>query len=114
MKVRIDKTKCIGCDVCVDICPEGIEMVNGIAEIKDENAGCLKDAANACPQKAIVFNGEKSNNRKVIDKTFSQNYGQERRINQGMGRGAGKGRGLGRGPRDGRGGGRGGGGRRRW
>jgi len=112
MKVRIDKTKCIGCDVCANICPEGIEMVNGIAEIKDENAGCLKDAANACPQKAIVFNGEESINR--IDRTFSQNYGQGRGINQGMGRGAGKGRGLGRGPRDGRGGGRGGGGRRMW
>lgn len=112
MKARIDKTKCVGCGVCTDICPEGIEMVGEIAEIKDENAGCLKDAANACPQKAIIFNGEKSDNE--IGRNFDQNYGQDRRINQGMGRGAGKGRGLGRGPRDGRGGGRGGGGRRRW
>ena len=106
MKARIDKTKCVGCGVCAGICPEGIEMVGEIAEIKDENAGCLKDAADACPQEAIIFNGEKSDNK--TDKTMNQNYGQ------GMGRGAGKGRGLGRGPRDGRGGGRGGGGRRRW
>ena len=106
MKARIDETKCVGCGICVGICPEGIEMMGEIAEIKDENAGCLKDAADACPQEAIIFNGEKSDNK--TDKTMNQNYGQ------GMGRGAGKGRGLGRGPRDGRGGGRGGGGRGRW
>jgi len=106
MKARIDKTKCVGCGICAGICPEGIEMVGEIAEIKDENAGCLKDAADACPQEAIIFNGGKSDNK--TDKTIKQNYGQ------GMGRGAGKGRGLGRGPRDGRGGGLGGGGRRRW
>jgi len=111
MKARIDKTKCSGCGICAGICPEGIEMVEGIAKIKDENAGCLKDAADACPQEAIIFNGEKSDNK--TDKTFNQNYGQGRGINQGMGRGAGRGRGLGRGPRDGRGGGRGGGGRGR-
>ena len=87
-------------------------MIDGKAEIKDENAGCLKDATDACPQKAIILNGEKSDSE--IGKTFNQNYGQGRGTNQGMGRGAGRGRGLGRGPRDGRGGGRGGGGRRRW
>ena len=111
MKARIDKTKCVGCGVCVGICPEGIEMVGETAEIKDENAGCLKDAANECPQEAIILNEQDSKNK--TDKTYDQEYKQGRRIGQGRGMGAGKGRGLGIGPRDGRGGGRGGGGRRR-
>lgn len=112
MKARIDKTRCVGCALCADICPNGIRMIDGKAEIKDENAGCLKDAANECPQEAIILNGEDSKNK--IDKTFDQNYRQNGGAGQGRGMGAGKGRGLGRGPRDGRGGGRGGGGSRRW
>jgi len=99
MKVRIDKARCIGCAVCENICPKGIRMINEKAVIIDENAGCLKDAADACPQKAIILNEE--------------DYKQGRRMGKGKGIGAGRGRGLGIGPRDGRGGGRGGGGRRR-
>ncbi len=104
MKARIEEERCVGCAICADICPNGIRMIDGAAEIKDENAGCLKDAADACPQKAIILSGEDSNNK--TDKTFEQNYRQSG--------GIGHGRGLGIGPRDGRGGGRGGGGRRRW
>lgn len=111
MKARVDNAKCVGCAICEDICPKGIKMVNGKAEIKDENAECLKNAADACPQKAIILNGEKSKNK--TDKTINQNYGQHELRGQGRGMGAGRGRGLGIGPRDGRGRGRGGGGRRR-
>jgi len=51
--INIFKNKCVGCGICKTICPEGIEILNGTAEIKNENAGCLKNAAIACPQKAI-------------------------------------------------------------
>jgi ferredoxin len=111
MKVKIDKTRCSGCAICVNICPKGIKMVDEKAEIIDENAGCLKDAADACPQKAIVLNGEDYKNK--TDKATNRNYNQYTPIGRGRGMGPGRGRGLGRGPRDGRGGGRGGGGRRR-
>jgi ferredoxin len=111
MKVKIDNTKCIGCAICVDICPEGIRIENEKAEIIDENAECLKDAAEACPQKAIILKEKDSKN--ITEKTSSQDYSQSGSIRQGRGLGAGKGRGLGIGPRDGRGRGRGGGGRRR-
>lgn len=112
MKVRIDKTRCIGCAVCENICPKGIRMIDGKAEVIDENAGCFIDAANECPQEAIILNEQDSKNKP--DKTYDQEYKQGRGIGQGRGMDAGRGRGLGRGPRAGRGGGRGGGGRGRW
>jgi len=53
---KIDRDKCVGCGRCAIICPEGIKMVSRIAVIKNENAFCLKAAANACPVKAIINN----------------------------------------------------------
>jgi len=51
--IKIDKNKCIGCGACVSICSEGIEIVNGKAEIKDPNSGCIKDTISICPVNAI-------------------------------------------------------------
>lgn len=53
----IDKNKCIGCGICANICLKGIEIVNGKARIKNQDMACLKDAANACPQKSIAIEG---------------------------------------------------------
>ena len=50
---EISKNKCIGCGTCAKVCPQGVEVINGVAKIKDANAECLKIAAIACPQKAI-------------------------------------------------------------
>jgi len=114
--VKIDEEKCTGCGICANICPRGIEMVDGKARIKDENAECLKDAASSCPQNVIVF-GDEENSGENINTNLKQNYNQSNwggeESGQGRGMGVGKGRGLGGGPRDGRGRGRGGG-RRRW
>jgi len=104
----IDKDKCTGCGICANICPEGIEIINGKAKIKNENTDCLKDAANACPRGAIIVEG--ANEKTEPDTGFNQGYGQGRSRGQGRGMGQGGGRGLGIGPRNGRG--RGGGGRR--
>jgi len=109
---KINKDKCLGCAICTNICPEGIEIVDGKAEIKDENASCLKEAARACPQNAIDVGdvGRESNEN---DKNYGTGEGAGMGPGTGRGMGAGGGRGLGRGPRDGRGQGKGGGGRRR-
>ncbi len=101
--VRIIQEECVGCGVCANICPDGIEMVNGKAKIKNEKAECLKEAADACPRNAILLDGKDSGNKELKNNPLG--------FGQGRGKGAGKGRGLGLGPRNGRGMGMGGGGR---
>ena len=51
--VKIEEKKCIGCGVCVSNCPEGFEMDNGKAKIKNLKAKCIKDTINICPVGAI-------------------------------------------------------------
>jgi len=110
---EIIEDNCLGCGICANICPEGIQMVEGKARIKDETTNCLKDAADACPVGAIILEGENGGTKTETIRTgFNQEYRQG--TGQGRGLGAGQGRGLGRGSRDGRGGGHGGGGRRKW
>ncbi len=51
--INISKNKCIGCGVCLSVCSEAIEIIDGVAKIKNKQANCLKNALIACPQKAI-------------------------------------------------------------
>ncbi|MFO7636514.1 MAG: ferredoxin [Clostridia bacterium] len=59
MKAKVDKTTCIGCELCVDLCPEVFEMEDdGMAVAKDveidgELAGKANDAKEQCPVDAI-------------------------------------------------------------
>jgi len=59
-KIKIDAELCIGCGVCVDICPEMFTMdeAEGKAVVKDNAActgGCCKEAADSCPTEAIII-----------------------------------------------------------
>jgi len=110
MKVRIVEENCVGCGICESICSEGIEMVRGVAKIKNENAECLEEAAQRCPRNAIVLR-DAQENQESKNKTsdynqenwIGQNSGQGRGTGgsfgggQGGGRGQGQGRGMGRG-----------------
>lgn len=49
----VDKNKCVGCGICEIVCPAGIEVLNGIARIKDGDVDCLGKAVRVCPQKAV-------------------------------------------------------------
>ncbi|MCJ7704478.1 MAG: ferredoxin [Desulfobacterales bacterium] len=58
MKVTVDEETCIGCEVCVDTCPEVFEMVDDKARVKinevpkDVVESC-REAAENCPVEAI-------------------------------------------------------------
>lgn len=61
----INKNKCIGCGVCINICPVGaISMKDGKAVINEDK--CIKcgKCLNVCPQRAIRPNSENPNLRK--------------------------------------------------
>jgi ferredoxin len=58
MKITVDEETCIGCEVCVDTCPEVFEMVDDKARVKinevpkDVVESC-REAAENCPVEAI-------------------------------------------------------------
>ncbi len=53
--VKIDKSKCLGCGLCVSICPEVFEMdSDGKAKvISQKETPCAKNASESCPVEAI-------------------------------------------------------------
>ena len=109
---KIDKEKCIGCGVCVNICPTGFIIDNAIAEIIDENADCIEEAAAACPVGAIITDNEKNAESKAKEEIISESRestgGSYRSYGRGNGQGSGSGRGGGRGRNQGLGRGQGG------
>lgn len=59
MKARIEDT-CVGCELCVDICPEVFEMGDEYAEIiadpvPAEQEELTQKAADDCPVDAIII-----------------------------------------------------------
>ena len=109
---KVDKKECVGCGVCVDVCPvSAISISNGKAEI--DSAKCLDcgRCAQACPRTAISpgVSEVKTNASHNQGQMFARpGFGMGAGFGRGLGRGFGKG--LRRGPRDGRGRGRRGGG----
>ncbi len=58
MKASVNKETCIGCGLCVDICPEVFEIRGTIAvarsgPISADNEKTCKQAAEDCPVSAI-------------------------------------------------------------
>jgi len=53
--VSINKSKCIGCGVCISSCPEVFEMgEDNKAKVKaQKDIPCVKEAIESCPVDAI-------------------------------------------------------------
>ncbi len=60
MKANVDPELCVGCETCVEMCPDMFEMQGETAVAKSESVpdnlreSCL-DAAGACPVEAIII-----------------------------------------------------------
>lgn len=55
-KTTVNKAKCIGCGICVSICPDIFEMgADGKSEVIDEAAEGGEAAASSCPVSAITI-----------------------------------------------------------
>ena len=62
MKAAVDQETCIGCEVCVGICPDVFEMDGDVAvakadDIPDHLAESATEAADSCPVDAIRIEG---------------------------------------------------------
>ena len=58
MKIEVNKNKCLGCGMCVNMCPAVFEFKNNKSSVKKnsdlkKNFDCAKQAANLCPAQAI-------------------------------------------------------------
>jgi len=53
--VKVDENKCIGCGMCVGLCPETFQMnADGKSEVlNDAVTDCAKNAMENCPVEAI-------------------------------------------------------------
>jgi ferredoxin len=60
MRVQVDKELCIGCESCVDLCPEVFDMEEEVAytkiddDIPEDTEDTCREAAEACPTEAII------------------------------------------------------------
>jgi ferredoxin len=58
MKVTVDESTCIGCNLCADTCPEVFKMDDNVAKViaspvpAGAQASC-RDAVKGCPVEAI-------------------------------------------------------------
>lgn len=60
MKAKVDAEACIGCGVCVNICPDVFEMkddkaVAYVAVVPTEAENSCQEAADSCPVTAIII-----------------------------------------------------------
>jgi ferredoxin len=59
MVVKVDQEKCIGCGLCINICPEVFEFnENNKSQVKagadfKKNERCIKESVQSCPVTAI-------------------------------------------------------------
>jgi ferredoxin len=55
MSIKVDDNKCIGCGLCVNMCPKTFKInSSGKSEVvSNQDEDCARNAANSCPVDAI-------------------------------------------------------------
>lgn len=57
MPIVIDEEECIGCETCVELCPDVFEMnedtEKAVVKDPDSTADCVEEAIDSCPNEAI-------------------------------------------------------------
>lgn len=57
MAIVIDEDACVGCESCVEVCPEVFEMNDdgdkAVVKNPDSDADCVEEAIDLCPGEAI-------------------------------------------------------------
>jgi ferredoxin len=56
MAIKVNQDKCIGCGLCVNICPQVFKLdAEGKSQvINDHDTDCARTAADSCPVEAIT------------------------------------------------------------
>lgn len=59
-KVVIDQDECIGCEACVELCPEVFDFDSDeekafVIEGKEDGADCVDEAIASCPSECITM-----------------------------------------------------------
>lgn len=71
-KLKIDRTKCVGCGTCVEHCPKNNLMLReGKAQAKGDCTMCYR-CINTCPVQAITLLGDKVIYQGTIEKYISE------------------------------------------
>ena len=62
LRVVVDQDLCIGCLLCVDICPGVFRIHDGLSTpvheggaVPDEHLGCAEESVDVCPVEAITL-----------------------------------------------------------
>lgn len=79
--IWVDPNECIGCGLCVTLCPEGFEIKEGKSIVKNSDADCVSDAMADCPVGAIATDNK--DNMRVYNQPGISSTGQ--RIERGVG-----------------------------
>ena len=67
-KLKIDKAKCIGCGVCVKLCPmKNLGVSHGVVKAKESCTMCYR-CINRCPKQAITLLGKTVIEQGTIEK----------------------------------------------
>jgi ferredoxin len=58
MAIEINEEECMGCEACVETCPDVFEMNDdgdkAIVKDADSTADCVEEAIDSCPAEAIT------------------------------------------------------------